>query len=94
MNALSKKLVELRTKKGLSVRALAEKIGKSAGYISRIEGRGEIPSADLLCQLAELFGVKPESLLDLAKRSQLEQAEKDIDDRQKFALELFRKEKK
>lgn len=94
MNALSKRLIALRTKKSLSVRGLAEVIGKSPGYVSRIEGRGEIPSAELLCQLAEFYGVKPEELFDLAKQSQLERTEKDIDAKQRSALELFRKEKK
>jgi PTS system nitrogen regulatory IIA component len=93
MNPLSKKLRKLRDEAGLTVRALAEKIGKTPGYVSRIEGRGEIPSADLLCVIAVVYGVPPEELLDLAKKSQLERAADEIDAKQESALKLFRKGK-
>lgn len=91
---LSRKLKELRTKKGLTVREFAKKIGKSPGYVSRIEVRGEVPSPELLCAIASIFRAKPESLLALAKEAQLEQAAKTIDQRQMSALALHRKETK
>ena len=91
---LSRKLKDLRTKKGLTVRELAEKIGKSPGYVSRIEVRGEVPSPELLCTIASVFKVKPESLLALAKEAQLEHAARTIDQRQLSALALHRKETK
>ena len=91
---LSRKLKEFRTKKGLTVREFAEMIGKSPGYVSRIEVRGEVPSPELLCAIASIFKAKPESLLALAKEAQLEQAARMIDQRQMSALALHRKEKK
>ena len=91
---LSEHLRELRERKGLTVRALADLIGKSPGYISRIEGRGEVPSPELLCKLAEVYGVGPEKLLELAKTSQLQRAEEDIDAKHASALALFRKAKR
>lgn len=94
MTRLSKRLRELREKKGLTVRALADVVGKSPGYISRVEGRGEVPSPELLCELAEALGGKPEELLDLAKESQLKRIAEEIESRQKSALVLYRKGKK
>jgi transcriptional regulator with XRE-family HTH domain len=93
MNPLSERLVELRKKAGLTVRGLAEKISKTPGYVSRLEGRGEIPSPELLCELAGLYGVQPEDLLALAKKSQLEKAAEEIDAKQRSALTLFRRKK-
>jgi transcriptional regulator with XRE-family HTH domain len=94
MTLLSQKLRELRETSGLTARAVAEHLGKSPGYISRVEGRGEIPSPELLCRFAALYGVPPEELLGLAKDRQLERAAEDIEARQQAALTLFRKGKK
>lgn len=94
MTALSKKLRKLREDAGFSVRGLAEKLRKTPGYISRIEGRDEIPSPELLCELALLYGIAAEELLDLAKKGQLERAANEIDAKHESALKLFRKGKK
>jgi hypothetical protein len=40
---------------GLTARALASSIKKSPGYISRSEVRGEIPSVELVFELAFAF---------------------------------------
>ena len=76
------------------MREFAALIGKSPGYVSKIEVRGEIPSPELLCVIASALGTKPEPLLALAKAAQLEQAEQSINQRQKSALALHRKETK
>ena len=47
-----------RENRGLTVRALADAIGKSPGYISRIEVRGEIPSVELVVELADEFAIR------------------------------------
>lgn len=91
---LKQKLRGLRTQAGLSVREAASQLGISPGYVSRIEGRGEIPSAEVLCTMAELYGTDIDELLALAKRTQLENAEKQIESRQNEALRLFRKSRK
>ena len=93
MNAFSERLRTLRVDAGLSVRGLAERIGKTPGYVSRIEARGEIPSPELICELARELGVRPEELLDLAKKSHLEKAAQTIEEKQRTALNLFRKAK-
>ena len=94
MNELGKRLKKLRNDAGLSVRALAEKLGVTPGYISRVEARSEVPSAEFLCKLAAFFGVRPEELLDLAKQVQLKKVAGDIAARHESALALFRKGKK
>lgn len=94
MSALGKRLRELRQSREFGVREFAELIEKSAGYVSRIEGRGEIPSPELLCKIAGIYQVEPAELLELAKQIQLKQIEEDIDIRQASALALFRKEGK
>jgi transcriptional regulator with XRE-family HTH domain len=52
-----------RENRGLTVRALADAIGKSPGYISRIEVRGEIPSVELVVELATALGGDAERFL-------------------------------
>lgn len=94
MNALSERLRQLREDHGYKVRDFADLIGKTPGYISRIEGRGEVPSPELLCKIAEVYQLDPEELFELAKQSQLERTERDIDARYASALALYRKEKK
>jgi len=91
---LAERLRELRKSAGLTVRELADRIGiSSPGYVSRMETRGEIPSAELLCAIANEYHVDPEELLELAKRAQLERAERDITERHASVLSLYRKEK-
>lgn len=80
--------------RGDTVRQFADRIGKTPGYVSRMEVRGEIPSPELLCEIAEIHKVRPEELLQLAKQSQLEKVEKLIDGKQASALSLHRKENK
>lgn len=91
---LKDRLRELRVDAGFSVRDVASKLGKSPGYISRVEGRGEIPSVMLLCDISLLYGVDVEELLTLAKAAQLEATKQQIDLRHTEALKLFRKDQK
>jgi transcriptional regulator with XRE-family HTH domain len=91
---LRRRLRFLRERAGLSVREAASRLGKSPGYLSRIEGRGEIPSADLLCEMAALYHVGPEELLELAKAAQLQATKRHIDATQSEALRMFRKNKR
>ena len=90
---LGQRLKELRTEKGLSVRDAAEKLGKSAGYISRIEVRGEIPSPEFLVVIATQYGVDLDELLTLSKTDQLTRTGLEIDARNETALTLYRKGK-
>lgn len=94
MNTLSQRLRDLREAHEFTVREFAARIGKSPGYVSRVEGRGEIPSAELLCVIADVYGIEPDELLGLAKQSQLERTERDIDAKHASILALYRKERK
>jgi transcriptional regulator with XRE-family HTH domain len=88
---LKERLKTLREKAGLSLREAASQLNKSPGYLSRIEGRGEIPTAELLCEMAGLYGADAEELLQLSKRVTLEQTRIVIEKKQGEALRLFRK---
>lgn len=88
---LSARLQELRGALGLSLRAAATGLDISPGYLSRIEGRGEIPSADLICQIAFLYEVDPAELLELAKLDQLDTTAQSVDQKHQEALRLYRK---
>lgn len=88
---LGERLKELRIATGLSVRDAASQLSKSPGYISRLEVRDEVPSPELLLAMAQLYGAEFEQLLVLAKKTQLDQAAREIDARQASALNLYRK---
>ena len=94
MDSLGQRLRELRERRGLTVRQVAERIEKSPGYVSRIEVRGESPSPELLCVIADVYGVAPTKLLDLAKRCYLERTERDVEAKNRSALVLHRRQKK
>jgi transcriptional regulator with XRE-family HTH domain len=94
MGILGQRLRELRDQRGLTVRELAEHIEKTPGYVSRIEARGEIPSPELLCVIADLYKIAPEELLNLAKQCYLERTERDVDAKNESALALYRKQRR
>jgi transcriptional regulator with XRE-family HTH domain len=94
MNELGQRLRELREHRGLTVKEFAERIKKTPGYVSRIEARGEIPRAELLCEIASVYRVSPKELLDLAKQNYLERAERELEARNSSALALYRRKRK
>lgn len=94
MNELGNHLRQLRKVKSLTVREFAVAIGKSAGYISRIEVRREVPSPELLCVIAAFFDVDPEPLMEMAKETQLQRVVEDIDAKHEEALSLYRTKSK
>ncbi len=75
----------------MTVRALAAALDKSPGYISRIETTDEVPSADLLCEIAAALGVEPDVLLRLARQQTIKQMEIELAERHSKALQLFRR---
>ena len=93
-SALQDRLKKLREDAGFTLRVAATKLNKSPGYLSRIEGRGEIPSAEILCEMAVLYQADVEELLALAKTAILEQTRIGIEEKQGEALRLFRKDRK
>ena len=82
-----------RENRGLTVRALADAIGKSPGYISRIEVRGEIPSVELVVELATALGGDAERFLDCAKNDSMDRVTNEVETKYQDALALFRKGK-
>ena len=63
---------ELRTQRGLSQRALGERVGVSFTYISKVENGkldfGDYPSEDLIRRLAAALDADEEELLLLAEK--------------------------
>src|SRR5436190_1470702 len=64
------KLRELRQKRGLTLRALAEAAGVDFTYLSKIENDrlGYLPGAETIRDLAEVLGVDAIELLQLANK--------------------------
>lgn len=90
----AQKVRELRNKKGWSVYDLAKKIEKSPGYISKIEARGEIPSPEMICKLAEVLGAKPDDLIEIAKAVKANEVSRAVQQKYDDGLTLYRKSKK
>ena len=62
--ALSNRLAILRKSAGFTQEALAEKLGKSQRTIAAWELGDRAPSFDMLCDIADLFNVTTDYLLD------------------------------
>lgn len=84
---LGREIKRLRAEANMTVRDLAARLSKSAGYVGKIEAQGEVPNPALICEIAEILGGKPQDLLELAKASLLSQAEREIDRRHSLALQ-------
>lgn len=93
MANFGERIRDVRNKQQLTVRVFAERVGLSPGYISRIEGRGEIPTPEVICRMSSVLGVMAEELLELAKAEMVERTTQEITQKQAEALRLFRKKK-
>ena len=93
MGEFGKHVQSLRRARGMTVRALADAVGKTAGYFSRVEGRGEIPSPELICAISDVLKEKPERLFKLAKADLLQRTEEQIERKTSEALSLHRRAK-
>jgi len=91
MGRLGKHIQTLRRKREITIRALADAVGKTPGYLSRVEARDEIPSPDLICSISEVLQEKPEKLLDLAKMDLMQRTEHQIERKASEALSLYRR---
>jgi transcriptional regulator with XRE-family HTH domain len=59
------KLKQLRSQRGLSLRALADEIdGISYSYISLVEHGERQPNAELIFRVSKFFGISADVLLD------------------------------
>jgi PTS system nitrogen regulatory IIA component len=60
----------LRTEAGFGLRELAQRIGVSGAYLSRVEnGRDAAPTPDRLIAIADTLGLPPAVLLELARQT-------------------------
>lgn len=65
--ALGATVTELRIRKGVSQAALADKLGYSISYISKLE-RGQMnPTLRTLFDLADSLGIEPDALVKTMK---------------------------
>src|SRR3954465_5599535 len=74
----ARELKRLRAEQGLTVRELSSRTGKSVGYIGKIEVKGEVPTPELVQKIATIFGQDPRLLLELARKSLIMQAQRQI----------------
>ncbi len=93
MGKLAERIKAARRKHELGVRELAARVRVTPGYLSRIEGRGEIPTGELLCRLSEALQIPAEQLLELAKAELLEKTKEEVSQKHAEALRLFRRGK-
>lgn len=61
----------LRADRGLTIRDLAARLGKSVAYLGKIEVQGEIPSPEFTVELARALEIEPAVLLRAARESRL-----------------------
>lgn len=62
----------------------------SPAYITRIEQYEEIPSPELLCVIADVFGYDVEQLLGLAKEAKIRKFDENLEKKYRDAVGLFR----
>lgn len=93
MGRLGKHIQTLRQQRSMTLLALAETVGKTSGYLSRVEARDEIPSPELICLISDVLKERPETLLALAKSDVLQRTEEQIEKKSADALSLFRRSK-
>jgi len=58
---LRKRLVQLRTQKGVSARDMSLSLGQSESYINKIENGKSLPSMEVFFYICEYFGVHPKT---------------------------------
>lgn len=76
-----RELKRLRAEHGLTVRDFATRLGKSVAYVAKIEVQGEIPTGDVITDIAVVLGEPPERLIALAKEVMRSRAEREIESR-------------
>ena len=67
---IGSKIKNARTKRGLSQKDVADKIGLTSSFISQIENNQISPSLNSFFQLAEVLGLSPASLLQNEKKTE------------------------
>ena len=68
-DTLSSVIKTAREKVGITIEALAEKVGITERYLYRIENEGKKPSYDVLCKLIRELYISPDSIFYPEKSS-------------------------
>jgi transcriptional regulator with XRE-family HTH domain len=86
------KIQAYRRGKGWTVKQFIEKLGNdlSPSYVTKIEVHGEIPSPELICKIADVFGIKEQELLEDAKEIKVQQFEDGLSKKYQRAVGLYR----
>jgi transcriptional regulator with XRE-family HTH domain len=87
---LGKKIRQYREEKDLSLREMAERIGRSAAFLSDIEHGKRFPSEKVLREIANLFRVKVEELAEHDERIPMRKIGELSESNPQYAV-LFRK---
>jgi chromosome partitioning protein len=75
----ARRVKQLRTERGLTIRDLATALGKSVAYLAKIEVQGEIPTPELTYEIARVLQAHPIQLLELAKETRVTSVTRDIE---------------
>lgn len=78
---IGSKIKELRTKKKISQRKLAEKVGVSGQFISLVEIGNSAPSIDTLNKIADALGVSVNELLEIELVTEVKQSRQMLSNR-------------
>ena len=60
----TKRLIQLRMKKGVSAQGMSLAIGQSKGYIAQIERKHNLPSMEVFLYICEYLGVTMQEFLN------------------------------
>jgi chromosome partitioning protein len=88
ITSFSRLVKQLRADRGLTIRAMASALGKSVAYLAKIEVQGEIPSPDLICEMARLLNTPPADLLELAKEARISRIAREIEREHSIAIAI------
>ena len=86
---------DCRRKNGWTVKEFIVKLGGnlSPAYITKIEVHGEIPRPGLICEIATVCNLNKQDLLEIAKKSKVQQFEESLEKKYRHALDLYKSQK-
>lgn len=61
---LQARIVQLRTRKGVTARDMSLSIGQNESYINRIENKKSLPSMQVFFYICEYLGLTPQEFFD------------------------------
>ena len=64
-----KRLIQLRTEKGVSAREMSLSLGQNAGYINNIENKNNLPSMRGFFYICEYLEISPQEFFEFEKKN-------------------------